>query len=422
MTTKHSSNPNPTVGALSAISTGVPHGWEDPRRAARRLWWLCATVLNVALLPLAVGGRAIEASLAALLVAVLCRHDGAVAFLGHLTTRRPGYRRHQLVYHLGQLHRAMALAGTSWLILAVLHEAHRPYVSVALALVTVALAAMAWTARDSARTQRHDQFEVVHRLVVWATLGLLVIVVAGEAQAAWSSGTPQRTLWLLGLLSLVVAVCAHPWTTVRRLPMEILDVTPGLVVLAFPGGRRVGDFLRVSLDGREWHSFAVSTCGREGPDRFCLVIRRAGDWTEHLGARCEGTRPPRSMLVRQLRGFGFMGHLLAYRQPLVVATGAGIGPVLLYLLDQPEPGLHCVWVGRDHRRSVGADLVSRVLARGQVTLVDTATGRPDMASLVSRYAKSSDAVFVVSNPPVRDQVAAACSDLGLRCYGPTFDS
>jgi NAD(P)H-flavin reductase len=133
-----------------------------------------------------------------------------------------------------------------------------------------------------------------------------------------------------------------------RAPVELLDVTPELVVLALPGRRRVGEFLRVSLDGREWHAFAGSTRGQEGPGRFCLVIRRSGDWTERLGRLAESGRLPTSLQIRRLRGFGFMGHLQTYSDVLVIATGAGIGPVLLYLLDAPHPGLRCVWIGHRH--------------------------------------------------------------------------
>lgn len=408
--------------ANSSIIMGTPLTWRSPEFAARRAWWLAAIVLNLALLAPALTGRAIEASLATILVAVIARHDGCVAALGHLTTRWPGYRRHQLVYHLGHLHRAMALAGIGWLLLAAFQSVRHPHLTAALVAVAAALAAMAWTARDSVRATRHDRFERIHHAVAVSALAVLLAVVASEVTAALATGTDLRAGWLAGLLVAIIAVGAHPWTTVRRTPVEVLDVTRSLVVLALPGRRRVGDFLRVSLDGREWHSFAVSTCGREGPDRFCLVIRRAGDWTERLGQLCESSRPPASLLVRQLRGFGFMGHLQSYRQPLVIATGAGIGPVLLYLLDQPQPGLHCVWVGRDHRSSVGADLVDRVLTGGQVTLSDTAAGRPDIADLVTQHTRTADAVFVVSNAPVRDQVAAACKRRGIRCYGPTFDS
>ena len=133
----------------------------------------------------------------------------------------------------------------------------------------------------------------------------------------------------------------HPWLGVDRAPIELLDVTAELVVLALPGRRRVGEFLRGESGGREWHAFAASTWGAGGTRPVRLVICRSGDWTQRLGRLAESGRLPTSLLIRRMRGFGLMGHLLTYSDVLVIATGAGIGPVLLYRPHAPHPGLLC---------------------------------------------------------------------------------
>ncbi len=184
----------------------------------------------------------------------------------------------------------------------------------------------------------------------------------------------------------------------------------------------LGEFVRVSREGHEWHSFAVATAGSEGPGRYCLVIRRAGDWTERLASDVEHGRAPARLWVRRMRGYGFMYHAQAYRRVLMVATGAGIGPVLPYLLGKAPVQFECLWIGRCHRAAMGTDLVDRVLAGGSVTLIDTSLGRPDVAACVADVAHRFDAVFVVSNDVVRDAVARACESLGVPWYGPTFDS
>jgi ferredoxin-NADP reductase len=410
---------NPTLPRPRAGEFG---GWSNPLRCARLAWWLVTIELNLGLLPFVAAARGTEAALVAVLLAVAARHDGLVTAVSRLTVSFPGYRRHQMIYHLGQLHRAMAIAGIGWLVVAMAGLVGDPRARLILAGVVVALAAMAWTARDAVRGSRHERFEAIHRYCGWSVLVVLVALVGQRLVAGWSAGAPGRAAPSALLLLAVVALVAHPWLGVRRVPVEVLEVTPGLVVLTLPGRRRVGEFVRVSLDGHEWHSFAVSTCGREGRDRYCLVIRRAGDWTERLGRLAESGRPPTSVLVRRVRGFGFMGHAQTYERVLVIATGAGIGPVLLYLLDRRQPGLHCLWIGRDHRRTIGNDLVDRVVAGGQVTLVDTAAGRPDIRALVAEHASGVEAVFVVSNADVRDQVAGVCGRLGVPWYGPTFDS
>jgi ferredoxin-NADP reductase len=127
-----------------------------------------------------------------------------------------------------------------------------------------------------------------------------------------------------------------------------------------------------------------------------------------------------------MRGYGFMHHAQTYERVLFVATGAGIGPVLPYLVynlvDLPSMDYECLWIGRDHRNTIGDELVSRVLQSGRVTLIDSSSGRPDVGKCVAAIADRFDAVFIVSNQNVRDEVAVVCQRLNVPWYGPTFDS
>jgi hypothetical protein len=61
---------------------------------------------------------------------------------------------------------------------------------------------------------------------------------------------------------------------------------------------------------------------------------------------------------------GFLYHAQPYRRVLIVATGAGIGPVQPYLLGRPLMQFECLWISRCHRAATGADMVDRVLADG----------------------------------------------------------
>jgi hypothetical protein len=367
----------------------------SPLPWARAVWWSVTAAVNGVII--ATGAFSpVEASLVNLVLAVAARHDGVVRALFVVGRSVRSYAVHKLTYHLGQVHRATAIAGTIWFAVAL---------ESALGLVVLAiLVAMAVTACDRLRHARHDVFEAVHRYGGWTALAVVAVLVARRP-------TPLAVVLLVALAALVF----HPWLGVKRVPADILAVTEQVVVVALPGRRSRGQFVRVSRDGREWHSFAVATIGTEGPRRYCLVIRRAGDWTEELARR-----PPTHLFVRGLRGHGFMYHAQSYARALVVATGAGIGPVLPYLLE--PAGLECLWIGRDHRAAVGEELVARLLQGGRVTLVDTTAGRPDVGALVAERAARFEAVFVVSNQRVRDQVAQACEGLGVPWYGPTFDS
>lgn len=194
----------------------------------------------------------------------------------------------------------MALAGTAWFAVA-LAAAGTPAIAALGAAVLVLLLAMMWTARDARRHGRHETFEAVHRDGGWTALALLTGLVAQDAGGVL---TPS-----LLLLAVVLALVVHPWLGVRRVRCEILGVTEQVVIIALPGPRSRGEFVRVSREGREWHSFAVATTGAEGPGRHCLVIRRAGDWTERLARDAECGRPP--------------GHLHARRWARTSSTASG---------------------------------------------------------------------------------------------------
>ena len=421
---------SPAVREITISTRPASHAGR-PRREARAVWFAVTALLNGALAAWSagrvdIGSRAVEWSLAAFCIAVAARHDGIVRGVFMLGRLVPSYRLHQLAYHLGQLHRAMAIAGTAWLtVAAALAASSFPAASIASAGVLAILIVMARTARDRVRQSRHNGFESVHRLGGWAALGILAVIVPVEAARSLPPGSGFAGLLYqpsVLLLATLIMLVVHPWLGVRRLSAEFIAVTDQVVVVALPGRRSLGEFVRVSREGREWHSFAVATTGSEGEGRYCLVIRRAGDWTERLASDVEHGRVPARLWVRRLRGYGFMYHAQVYRRVLMVATGAGIGPMLPYLLGRPPVRFECLWIGRHHRTAMGTDLVDRVLAGGSVTLLDTSQRRPDVGACVAEVASRFDAVFVVSNDVVRDHVARVCQALGVPWYGPTFDS
>jgi hypothetical protein len=198
-----------------------------PRRQARAVWFAAAAALNGGLLawPVgrgAAGSRAVDWSLAAFCIAVAARHDGIVRGVFVLGRLVPSYRLHQLAYHMGQLHRAMAMAGIAWLAVATVLTARSSSVAgMASAGVLAILAAVAWTARDRVRQTQHNRFELVHRFGGWAALGILAVIVPVQAAASLPPGS--SVAGLLGqptvlLLATLVILVAHPWLGVRRLP------------------------------------------------------------------------------------------------------------------------------------------------------------------------------------------------------------
>ncbi len=405
---------------------------KDPGAHARRVWFGVAVVVNglIALVAASTGrvvDHAVEASLLVFCVSIGARHDGLVRLAFATGRKIRSYRLHQLTYHLGQLHRAMAIAGTAWFVVAIgVAVAHGDGLGRALGLVVLMiLVTMMWTARNAVRHAHHNRFEHVHRYGGWAALATLVVLVMRHVAASMPSGA--GIVDVVGapsvvLLVVMVALVVHPWLGVKRLPCEVAGVTDDVVVLALPGTRSLGQYVRVSREGKEWHAFAVAATGSEGQGRFSLVIRRAGDWTAKLGRDAASGQGPTHLFVRRMRGYGFMYHAQTYERVLFVATGAGIGPVLPYLVDPSTIDYECLWIGRNHRETIGDELVSRILESGRVTLIDSESGRPDIGRRVAEIAERFQAVFIVSNAHVRDEVARVCERLDVPWYGPTFDS
>jgi hypothetical protein len=163
-------------GAASVARSPLP--W------ARAGWWSVTVAVNAVVIGSACG--AAEASLINLLIAIAARHDLIVRAAFRLAR---SYPLHQLTYHLGQLHRAAAMAATVWFAVAL---------SSAVGLVVLAiLLTMIWTARDRLRHVRHDRFERIHRYGGWTALAILTGLVAAQP-------APPAVALLAAVVGLVV--------------------------------------------------------------------------------------------------------------------------------------------------------------------------------------------------------------------------
>src|SRR5580704_14656125 len=141
-----------------------------PRGQARAVWFAVTATLNGGFVAWSVtrgevGSRAVEWSLAAFCIAVAARHDGIVRATFVLGRLIRSYRLHQLTYHLGQLHRAMAIAGVARLaVAAAVAVSSSPAAGMASVGELAILVVVALTARDRVRPSRQNRIESVHRL------------------------------------------------------------------------------------------------------------------------------------------------------------------------------------------------------------------------------------------------------------------
>ena len=175
-----------------------------------------------------------------------------------------------MTYHLGQFHRATAMMGTAWFVVAIAVAAvSDDRVGRAVGPVVVAiLATMMWTARNAVRHSRHNRFEAIHRYGGWTALALLVTLVVRRVAVSLPPGAGVTDVVQspsVLLLVMLVALVVHPWLGVKRLPCEVTGVTDDVVVLALPGKRSLGEYVRVSREGKEWHAFAVAVNRKRRP-------------------------------------------------------------------------------------------------------------------------------------------------------------
>jgi len=71
---------------------------------------------------------------------------------------------------------------------------------------------------------------------------------------------------------------------------------------------------------------------------------------------------PKRLWVRRVKPPSFMFSIKAYSRVVVIATGAGIAPVLPYVMKN-RPKLNILWIGNNHQRSNGLASLDRLHSR-----------------------------------------------------------
>ncbi|GAB0492002.1 hypothetical protein MMPV_003260 [Pyropia vietnamensis] len=412
------------------------------------LWMLAANAVILALsLRGVVSLSADDLPLVALInlaVSVAARNEVALRVFYYLLTRAPhglprGFRVAlcRFAFHVGGIHSGTATAAAGWLLYFAIQVVRgRAAADGGPAAAVMAERILAWvlvaavstlcaTSVPFFRAAYHDVWELTHRYLGWSTLGVLWAFLATDAVRRAGVGTGSNNggggatvAWVLA--AAITASVAMPWAFVRRVPVKSLVPHPNTVVLQFPGGSpAAGTFGRVSHHPLGcWHSFATVSAARHGRTH-AMVISAVGDWTRALVAS-----PPSTLWVRRLHAPGFMYNVRLFRRVVVLATGAGIAPVLPHLLQTPT-AVRVVWVCRNPEDAFGPEIPA-IVANGTGSVVhDTATGgRVDMTELVLRVAHNAgaEAVFVVSGEGVTRAVVGGCLVQGMPAFGAIWDS
>jgi len=281
------------------------------------------------------------------------------------------------------------------------------------------------TAIPRLRARCHNAFETTHRFGGWTALAVLWIH-AGISTLSPDASQPlhsHASLWLILLTTLLIIL---PWLRIRRVPITIHPISAREVQLTFPYAcMPYTSTLRTSTSPlTEWHAFATIPLTSTSAQ---LLVSQAGDWTSSLIAS-----PPSHLWIRHPPTLNFLALAPLFASLLLVATGAGVGP-LLSLLASPA-----IKLMRAQRRNVrvmwcvaapDAAHWAFVLAAihdvdGDAVVFDSRAGRPDMAFEARELAvkEALEAVMVVSNPRVTRDVVGGCKGVGVAAYGAVFDS
>lgn len=290
----------------------------------------------------------------------------------------------------------------------------------------VFIAAMCLTAIPHLREKIHNQFERIHRFGGWLSLAVLWIN-AGITTIIEPSHTPlykSKSIWLLTAATLVIIL---PWLRIRRVTITAQSISSREVKLTFPfTNMPYTSTCRFSLSPIiEWHAFATIP----SPNGLSahIIISAAGDWTKRIISS-----PPKHIWIRKPPAANFLAFSPVFNSLLLVATGAGIGP-MLSLLSSPAIArmraqgrvVRVMWCVYDPN-AAHWEFVQQIIRAVDPAprIFDSRLGRPDIAFEARDLAdkENIEAVMVVSNKKVTNQVVAEVKGHGGAAYGAVFDS
>ncbi|MEO6098379.1 MAG: hypothetical protein ABIW76_22985 [Fibrobacteria bacterium] len=370
-------------------------------------------------------------------IAILIRQQRVINALFWLATRvplsAPLWLRWQCgkVFHFGGLHTAGATSGTVWFALLLGGQAwHAAKGGDAVSLRTLCLSGavlpllftMILTALPPMRSKNHNRFERMHRFMGWTVLALFWMhTLSTQADLARGHGFPLfRTpqFWVLCVLTLSVA---STWWRLKIVPVEAVRTSSHAVILRFGKGCKAFPGSAVAISHTpllEWHSFA--TIPAPGEDGFRLIVSRAGDWT---GALIEN--PPSRVWIKGIATAGVANIEVLFKRVVYVATGSGIGPCMTHLLHKRLP-IFLIWATKNPIKTYGQPLVDEILrAVPDAVIWDTDThGKPNLSAMaldaVSKF--RAEAVIVIANRRLTENVIQASELNGIPAYGAIFDS
>ncbi|KAL1165663.1 hypothetical protein V6Z11_A06G143600, partial [Gossypium hirsutum] len=389
----------------------------------KRLFVVCFT-LNIIGLVLAATGhfpyvrnRAALFSIANILALTLCRSEAflqvvfwlAVKVLGKSWVPLPiKTATTSLLQSLGGIHSRCGVSSVAWLIYALIltlkdRENTSPEIIGVASTILSLLCLTCLAAFPLVYHLHHNVFERIHRFAGWTALALLwafiVLTISYEpvtksySKELGSRLVQRQEFWFTIAITILIIT---PWSTVRRVPVNISVPSGHASIIKFEGGIKSGILGRISPSPlSEWHAFGIIS---DGKTEHMMLAGAVGDFTKSLVSNL-----PSHLWVRKLHFAGLPYLVNMYDRVLVVATGSGICVFLSFLLQPCSADVCVLWV----------------------IVHDTAVlGRPNVSQMSVDIAKrwGADVVIVTSNPEGSRDVVNACKAAGIPAFGPIWDS
>ncbi|CAF3357145.1 unnamed protein product [Rotaria sp. Silwood2] len=364
-----------------------------------------------------------------LLFGVLVRNEIFIALLHRLVALIPcfKYEFNRMLHCIGGLHVSSAIATCVWLLISLICERHGLGVRISGGIILFFMIFISMTAISIVRRRFHNTFELIHHYVGLACIIILIIHVIFIQLDEFDSFSTKALFNVPVLIALfIVIIILLPWICVRKVIVQYDQPSNDLTIITFPRALYpYGSTTRISLDGHEWHAFAIALTDSY-TDQHSILVAAVGDWTTGLAADYRSNKLPQHVWIRRIKGLGFMYSIHAYRKVLIVCTGSGIAPALPYIKNPlPTTHTHLLWIAKRHEQNYG-EYVWKLVQKTHphYTLHDTTVnGRPG-PQLVENvfYRTASEAVFVVSNEKFTIEVVNALWRKDIPCFGALFDS
>jgi hypothetical protein len=419
--------------------------------------------------------KALNAVAANVFATVLIRQEMVINLLHDICTNMPPQapfvlRKHLAnVHHFGGVHSGCAISALAWYIAYMvldmqgvakdrLWKRSLQIVDITTCCIVFGLLLLSViTALPLVRSTHHNVFERTHRFAGWCTMLALWIhtIISSLISVQRTRVLRRPSLYFLLFTSILLI---QPWLRIRKIPVRATKLSHRELELVFDyDDMPATSTMRFSMSPIiEWHAFATipGTPNQDGRRKEAsIIIADAGDWTRDVIAN-----PPTHIWMRNPPTRNFLRGVRMFNRVLLIATGAGISPVLSLLGTMPTasyPLLPTTSASASHS-AISAHEPVRPL-RSKVTkilwcannayaehwefavqeiqrvdphanIVDSRTARPDLVEEVGQMVEqwNMEAVFVVSKKEITDRIvhAVRLGPLGktVAAYGASFDS